>query len=329
MDRLTVAIGTFFVILLAVAASIVHFFGIKLLIQIVFGLGYLGLLAVFGLMTALTFYARSFKYGLVTLLGALLSAYGLYSVYLWHVGDFLVVLAVFVLAFVVFVWYISEPDLSLAERFSSPESLMKKGRYRAAGRKFEKKGDYVRAAEAYIKAEMLESAAWAYEKAEKYKEAADVYAMLAEREKDVYYWKEAHELYKKSGDLRKAAECLERYAEDEPWFWEDVAELYCEAGNEEKYLEALKKALEYYKKEAEEEGVFWEDVAKLYEALGEEELAKGAWTKFARYCEQEAESDPMWFKHVAEAYEKLGLMEKAEDARKKYEEYRESISKTT
>ena len=329
MDRITAAIAVFVVTILAVSGAIVYFFSLTTLLKLIFGLIFLGVLLIFGMFSAITIYAKSFKFSVISLIAFLMSGYGLYSVYVWNLAGIGLVIGVFILAFAFFIWYISEPDLSIAERFSSPESLMKKGNFRAAGRKFEKNGEYVKAAEAYIKAEMLESAAWAYERAEKYREAAEIYEMLAEKQEDLYYWKEAYEFYKKAGDMGKAAECLERYAKDEPWFWEDVAEIYEEIGDEEKMRVALKQALEYYKKEAEEEGVFWEDVAKLYEKLGENELAKGAWVNFARYCENEAEEDPAWYKHVAEAYEKLGLKDRAEEAREKYEEYRRQITAKT
>ncbi len=326
MDRVTAAIAVFALTILAVAGAIVYFFNLTTLLKLIFGLIFLGALLIFGMFSAITVYARSLKFSAISLIAFLMSGYGLYSVYVWNPAGIGTVIGVFILTLVFFIWYISEPDLSIAERFSSPESLMKKENFRAAGRKFEKKGEYEKAAEAYIKAEMLESAAWAYEKAEKYREAAEIYEILAKKQEDTYYWKEAYEFYKKAGDMRKAAECLEKYAKDEPWFWEDVAEIYEEIGDEEKMREALKEALEYYKKEAEEEGVFWEDVAKLYEKLDEDELAKGAWVNFARYCEKEAEDDPAWYKHVAEAYEKLGLKDRAEEARKKYEEYRKQIT---
>ena len=329
MDRVTAAIVVFFITLLAFAGAIVYFYNITTLLKLIFGLIFVGTLLMSGMFSAITAYAKSYRFFMASLIVFLLSAYGLYSIYAWNPSGIVFVMTIFVLAFVIFIWYISEPDLSIAERFSSPESLMNKGNFRAAGRKFEKRKDYVRAAESYIKAEMLESAAWTYEKAEKYREAAEIYEMLAERQNDIYYWKEAYEFYKKAGDMRKAAECLENYAKDEPWFWEDVAEIYEQIEDEKKMKEALKKALEYYRKEAEEEGVFWEDVAKLYEKLGEDELAKGAWVNFARYCESEAEEDPAWYRHVAEAYEKLGLDERAKEAKKKYKEYRASITANT
>ncbi len=85
---------------------------------------------------------------------------------------------------------------------------------------------------------MEESAAWCYERAELFAKAAEIYEKLAAEKGDAYYWKEAYELYRKAGELRKAAECLEKYAEEEPWFWEDVAKIYEEAGD----LESSRKA---------------------------------------------------------------------------------------
>jgi len=326
MDKITALFIAFVGAIIAIAAAIVHYFGFMFLVRLVFGLGYAGFAVLFAILAGVLVYARSFKYAILSLIGLVTSAYAAYQCYVWqepaHVGY---ITAFYIAAAVGGLWWLMEPDMSITERLRSAESLEKSGNYKTAARKYEKKGDYEKAAECYIKAEMLESAAWCYEKAEKYEKAAELYMMLAESKKEGYYWKEAYEFWKKAGNKDKAAECLEKYAEDEPWYWEDAAKLWEEAGNKEKAENAWKKALEYYIKEAEEEGVFWEDVAKIYEKLGDAENAKQAMMKYAEYCEKEAEKDEAWWKHVAEAYEKLGMEEKAKEAREKYEEYQKRI----
>ena len=328
MDRLKAYLIGFLLIVLAIAAGIVWYGGWKLLLQVILVLGFLSFTLILLFFTGLTLYAESWKYGAVLAVLTAISGYATYLSIVWR--DLWVVGAIivfFIAAFAFGIWYISEPDLGLVDRFKSAESLEKAGKYKQAARKYEKKGDYLKAAEMYEKLGWMESAAWAYEKAGKYEKAAEIYEQLYEKEKDTYYLKEAHEYWKKAGNMERAAKALERYAEEEPWFWEDVAKLYEELGNEEKAREAWEKALEYYKKEAEEEGVFWEDVGNIARKLGMEELAREAYQKFLEYCLKEAEEDPMWWKHVAEAYEYLGEKEKAEEARKKYEEYRQSIMK--
>ncbi|MCD6373698.1 MAG: tetratricopeptide repeat protein [Thermococcus sp.] len=328
MDKLKAYLIGFLIVVVAIAAGIVWYGGWKLLLQVILTLGFLLVTLMLLFFTALTLYAESWKYGAVLAILTAISGYGTYLSVTWQkleiVGG---IIAFFVLALLFGVWYISEPDLSLADRFRSAEKLEKMGRYKAAARKYEKAGNYLKAAEMYEKLSWMESAAWAYEKAGKYEKAAEIYEALYEKEKDTYYLKEAHEYWKKAGDMERAAKALERYAEEEPWFWEDVAKLYEELGNEEKGREAWERALEYYQKEAEEEGVFWEDVGNIARKLGKEDLAREAYQKFLEYCLKEAEEDPMWWKHVAEAYEYLGEKEKAEEARRKYEEYRAKIMK--
>ncbi|AMQ18554.1 tetratricopeptide repeat protein [Thermococcus peptonophilus] len=328
MDKLKAYLIGFLVAVIAIAAGIVWYGGWKLLLQVILVLGFLGLTLGLGFFTALTLYAESWKYGTILAVFTAISAYGLYLSWVWKNLEVVAGIIVFFIAVVAFgIWYISEPDLRLVDRFKSAESLERAGKYKQAARKYEKAGNYLKAAEMYLKLGWLESAAWAYEKAGEYAKAAEIYEQLYEKEKDTYYLKEAHEYWKKAGDMKRAAKALERYAEEEPWFWEDVAKLYEELGNEEKAREAWEKALEYYKGEAQEEGVFWEDVGNIARKLGMEDLAREAYEKFLEYCLKEAEEDPMWWKHVAEAYEYLGEKEKAEEARKKYEEYRAKIMK--
>ena len=328
MDRLKAYLLGFIIVLLAIAGGIVWYGGWRLLLQVILVIGFLGVTLVLGFFSALTLYAESWKYGALLTIFTAISAYGLYLSFKWQKLNVVAGIIVFFLLIVVFgIWYISEPDLGLVDRFKSAESLEKAGKYRQAARKYEKAGKYEKAAEMYLKLGWLESAAWAYEKAGKYEKAAEIYERLYEEEKDTYYLKEAHEYWKKAGNMERAAKVLERYAEEEPWFWEDVAKLYEELNNEEKAREAWLKVLEYYKKEAEGEGVFWEDVGNVARKLGMEELAREAYRRFLEYCLKEAQEDPMWWKHVAEAYEYLGEKEKAEEARKKYEEYRRRITK--
>lgn len=326
MDRLKAYLIGFMVAVLAIAGGIVWYGGIRLLIQVVLTLGFLGVTAMLAFFLALTLYAESWKYALYLVVPTALSAYATYLSATWQKLNVVVgIIVLFVLGLAFGIWYISEPDLGLADRFRSAESLERAGKYKQAARKYEKKGDYLKAAEMYEKLGWMESAAWAYEKAEKYEKAAEIYEALYDKEKDTYYLKEAHEYWKKAGNMERAAKALERYAEEEPWFWEDVAKLYEELGKEEKAREAWERALEYYKGEAQEEGVFWEDVGNIARKLGMEELAREAYQKFLDYCLKEAEEDPMWWKHVAEAYDYLGEEEKAEEARKKYGEYRSEI----
>ncbi len=326
MDKLKAYLIGFVVLILAVVAGIIYKWGFWMLVRIVLSLGFLGLTLMLGFFLALTLYAESWKYALYLVAPTALSAYATYLSVTWQklniVGGIIVL---FILGLVFGIWYISEPDLGLLDRFKSPETLEREGNYKAAARKYEKKGNYLKAAEMYEKLDWMESAAWAYEKAEKYEKAAEIYEQLYEKEKDTYYLKEAHEYWKKAGNMNRAAKALERYAQEEPWFWEDVAKLYEELNNEEKAKEAWKKALEYYISEAQEEGVFWEDVGNIYKKLGEEEKAKEAYQKFLEYCLKEAEEDEAWWKHVAETYELLGEKEKAQEAWKKYEEYRKRI----
>ncbi|ASJ03650.1 GlcNAc transferase [Thermococcus profundus] len=328
MDKLKAYLIGFLIAVIAIAAGIVWYGGWKLLLQVILVLGFLGVTLMLLFFTGLTFYAESWKYGAILAVFTVISGYGLYLSWVWKNLEVVAGIIVFFIAVVAFgIWYISEPDLGLVDRFKSAESLEKAGKYKQAARKYEKAGNYLKAAEMYLKLGWMESAAWAYEKAGEYAKAAEIYEQLYEKEKDTYYLKEAHEYWKKAGDMERAAKALERYAEEEPWFWEDVAKLYEELGNEEKAREAWEKSLEYYKGEAQEEGVFWEDVGNIARKLGMEDLAREAYQKFLEYCLKEAEEDPMWWKHVAEAYEYLGEKEKAEEARKKYEEYRQKIMK--
>ncbi|NJE11347.1 lipopolysaccharide assembly protein LapB [Thermococcus sp. MAR1] len=328
MDKLKAYLIGFLIAILAIAAGIVWYGGWTMLLRVILTLGFLGVTLMLLFFTGLTLYAESWKYGIILAVFTAISGYGLYLSATWRSLNVVAGIIVFFIAIVAFgIWYISEPDLSLADRFRSAEKLEKMGKYKAAARKYEKAGNYLKAAEMYEKLGWMESAAWAYEKAEKYEKAAEIYEQLYEKEKDTYYLKEAHEYWKKAGNMDRAAKALERYAEEEPWFWEDVAKLYEELGNEEKAREAWEKALEYYQKEAQEEGVFYEDVGNIARKLGKEGLAREAYQKFLEYCLKEAEQDPMWWKHVAEAYDYLGEKDKAEEARKKYEEYRAKIMK--
>ena len=329
MDRIKAYIIGFLIIVLGIAAAIIYRWGFGMLVRVVLSLGFLGVTLMLLFFTGLTLYAESWKYGIILAVFTIISGYGTYLSITWQNLHYILAIIIFFVTILAFgIWYISEPDLSITDRFRSAENLEKAGKYKAAARKYEKSGNYLKAAEMYEKLGWMESAAWAYEKAEKYEKAAEIYEALYEKEKDTYYLKEAHEYWKKAGNMERAAKALERYAEEEPWFWEDVAKLYEELGNEEKAKEAWEKALEYYQKEAGEEGVFWEDVGNIARKLGREELAREAYEKFLEYCLKEAEEDPMWWKHVAEAYDYLGEKEKADEARKKYEEYRAEIMKT-
>ncbi len=266
MNRLN-AVG-FVAPILGAAGVIVWKFSFWMLVRLILSLGFLGITLMLGFFLALTAYARSWKYALYLLIPVVLSGYATYLCITWQnleiVGG---IIALFALGLIGFVWYISEPDLGLVDRFKSAERLEREGNYRAAARKYEKK----------------------------------------------------------AGNVAKAAECLEKYAEQESWFWEDVAKMDEELGDNKKAREAWQKALEYYVNEAQEEGVFWEDVGKIHAKLGDEDKAKEAYQKFLEYCLKEAENDEMWWKHVAETYEILGEKEKAEEAWERYENYRKKI----
>ena len=326
MDKVKACITGFIVVVLAIAGMIVWKFGFWMLIRVILSLVFLGITLMLVFFLALTAYARSWKYTLYLLIPAVLSGYATYLCITWQKLEIIGgIIVLFALGLIGFVWYISEPDLGLIDRFKGAEKLEREGKYKAAVRKYEKAGDYKKAAEMYLKLGWLESAAWAYEKAGDYKKAAEMHEKLYEKENDAYYLKEAHEFWKKAGNMGKAVECLEKYAEEEPWFWEDVAKMYEEIGYHDKARDAWRKALEYYINEAKEEGVFWEDVGKIYKKLGDEAKAKEAYRKFLKYCIKEAEEDGMWWKHVAETYEILGDKEKAEETWKKYENYRRKL----
>jgi len=243
MDRLTASIIALITAILAIAASIAYYFGIIFLVRLVVGLAFLSLTILFAIIFGVLIYAKS-KYSILALLGLLTSSYAVYECYVWNNPlNIAYIIGLYIIAAILGLWWISEPDLSFSERLRTAKSLENSKNYRAAARKYEK--------------------------------AAELYEMLAKQKNESYYWKEAYEFWKKAENKRKAAECLERYAEDEPWYWEDVAKLW-KSIDKEKARNALQKTLEYYLKEAEEEGVFWEDVAKTYEELGEKEKAKEA-----------------------------------------------------
>ncbi len=319
MDRLKLAVASATAVTACVLVFIAYWFGVAFLVRLILGLGF-GLFAIAMLaLTGILIYAKS-KYSVLSLIYTIPAILAVYWCYRWHPLYVAGVIAFYAVTFALGVWWISEPDMSLAERLRSASSLEKSGNYRAAARKYEKAGNYEKAAECYLKAGLKESAAWCYERAENYVRAAELYEQIAREKKESYYWKEASEFYKKAGRKKDSARCLAEYAKEEPWYWEDVAKLYEEAGDVEKTKESWKKSLEYYRKEAEEEGVFWEDVARIEEKLGMN--AEESWRKYLEYCINEAKKDCMWWKHVAEAYEKLGEKEKAEEARKRYEECR-------
>ncbi len=326
MDRLTLYLIAGILTCLGIAGAIIWKFGFLMLIRIIFSLGFLGLSFLLFFFLGLSLYARNFKYALYCALPAMLSSYATYLFITWqNVRIGFLIFAIFIIAGLFLIWYISEPDIGIIDRFKSAERLERERKYKAAARKYEKKGDYVKAADMYIKLGWLESAAWAYERTKAYDKAAKIYEKLYSKEKDTYYLKEAHECWKKAKNMERAAKALEKYAKEEPWFWEDVAKLYEKIRKPRKAKEAWQKALDYYLQEVKEEGVFWEDVAKIYEKLGNKEKSREAYEKFLEYCINEAKEDEAWWKHVAETYEKLGKKEKAKEAWKKYKEYKNKI----
>ena len=223
----------FIAAVIAVIAGIVHYFGFIFLLRLALGLFYGILALLFAFLTVILIYARS-RYAILSLFALSTSAYAAYQSYVWsepmHIGF---ITAIYVAAAVFGAWWLMEPEMSIAERLRSAESLEKSQNFRAAARKYEKREEYEKAAECYIKAGMLESAAWCYEKAGKYEKSAELYMKLAESKNEEYYWKEAYEFWKKAGKNEKAAECLERLAVHENWYWEDVAKLWESAGKNE------------------------------------------------------------------------------------------------
>jgi hypothetical protein len=157
----------FIAIVLAVSEFIVWKFGFWMLVKLILSLGFLGITLMLGLFLALTIYAESWKYALYLAIPTVLSGYATYLCVTWQKLEIVVgIIALFVLGLSWFVWYISDPDLGLIDRFKSAERHEREGNYRAAARKYEKKGDYKKAGEMYEKLGWLESSAWAYERAE-------------------------------------------------------------------------------------------------------------------------------------------------------------------
>lgn len=286
MDKLKAYIVGIIAVILPVAALIAWKFGFWMFIRLILSLGFLGITLMLGFFLASTIYAKSWKYTLYLLVLTILSAYTTYLCITWQklkiIGG---IIALFVLGLFFGVWYISEPDLGLIDRFKSAERLEREGNYKAAARKYEKNGDYKKAAEMYEKLGWMESAAWAYEKAEEYGRAAEMYERLYEKEKDVYYLKVALELWKKDGNMVKATECLEKYAQEEPWFWEDVGKIYLRLGDVTKARKAYRRFLDYCLKEAEKDEIWWKHIAEVYEILEEKEKAKEAMEKY-RSCRE-------------------------------------------
>lgn len=260
-------------------------------------LSFVGSSVLFGFFTFITAYARNFRlfaYSLIYLIPSLLGAY--FSIK-WMVKP-LICIALFLFIALVFAFLkITEPDLSLIERFMSPERLEKRGKLYHAARKYEERGDFIKAAETYIKANSPECAAWAYEKAKLFDKAAECYEMIEE-------YKDASEAWEKAGNLKKAAEVLEKLAEREEWYLEDAAKLW-EKVDKKKAKEIWRKVAEYYEKEAKEEGAFYEDAAETYKKIGDKEKAKDCYRKFIEYCKEQAKEDKTWYKYIDEAKQKI------------------------
>lgn len=220
MDKLKAYTIGFFILILAVAAVIIYKWGFLMLLRIVLSLGFFVATLAFALFSALTFYAKSWKFGSCLIIITVISAYATYLSASWQNLEIVAGIIIALVSGLTFgIWYISEPGLGFLERFKSAENLERIGNYKAAARNYEKKRDYLKVAEMYEKLGWMESAAWAYERAESYEKAARIYEELYEREKEAYYLKEAYECWKKAGNLDRAAKVLESYAEEKPCSW--------------------------------------------------------------------------------------------------------------
>ncbi len=276
-------------------------------LKILLFIGYLFATAGFLFIGALSLWAKNFKLGVPFLILGLISGYTIYAVYMWYAQVVLYVTIFFIVITALFIWYISEPNLSPKERFLSPEELLKLGKKEKAAYKYQKMKKYKEAASLYEELGMLESAMWAYEEAKLWDKVAELAEEIGKKEEDAdYYVRKARETYKdKLANYRKAAELTEIIAKDEGWYWREAAELYEKVGDTDKAKECILKSLEYYKKEAEEDGVFYDDVAQDYKRLGDIERAKDAYIKYIEYCKEQSELDKGWLRHVAEGYYSL------------------------
>lgn len=275
--------------------------------KVILFIAYVFLTSGFLLFGALALWARNLKLGIPFIFFGIVSGYTLYAVYMWNVQVVLWMSFFFVGMGVLFIWYIMEPNLTILERFLSPEALIKKGKKEKAAFKYQKEKKYKKAAELYEEMGLFESAVWAYEEAKIWDKVATIAEEIGKKDKDNdYYIRKAREIYRdKLSNYIKAAELTEIIAKDEGWYWREAAELYEKAGNPDKAKECIEKSLEYYKKEAEEDGVFYDDVAKEYEKLGNLEYAKEAYLNYVEYCKKQAEDDKGWLRHVAEGYYSL------------------------
>jgi|GEM_PF-6449924 len=147
MDKFTALAIAFVAAIIAIAAAIVYYFGFVFLLRLALGICY----ALFAILLAVVFgilvYAKS-RYALLALIGLIPAAYAAWQCYEWsqplHVGY---ITAGYILAAVLGLWWLAEPDMSITERLRSAASLEKAGKFRSAARKYEKKGNYGKAAE--------------------------------------------------------------------------------------------------------------------------------------------------------------------------------------
>jgi tetratricopeptide (TPR) repeat protein len=311
---------------LLIITSIIYF-GFYSVLRIILALILLLIFSMSIFFCAVSIYVKSWKLTTVFGIFTLLSICALYLTIIWNPATLFGIILIMASLFLFGIWYISEPDIGLVDRFKNPKKLEKEGKYKEAAKKYEKNRDYLKTAKMYEKIGLLESATYYYEKCGEYGKAAEIYQELYNINGDIYYLKESYELWKSIGDLEKAVKSLEKYAKEEPWFWKDVAKHHEELGDRENAMKSWKMALDYYILKSEEEGAFWEDVANIYNKLGDLEKASDAWRKFLDYCFKEVKYDRMWWKPIAKTYECLGEGKKAEDAWKNYEEYRKLITK--
>ncbi len=199
-----------------------------IVLKILLFIGYLFATAGFLFIGVLGLWAKNFKLGIPFLLLGLISGYTIYAVYMWYAQIVLYVTVFFIVLAVFFIWYISEPNLSLKERFLSPGELIKMGKEEKAAYKYQKMKKYKEAAALYEELGMLESAMWAYEEAGIWDKVAELAEEIGKKEEDAdYYVRKAREIYRdKLTNYRKAAELTELIAKDEGWYWRGAAERY-------------------------------------------------------------------------------------------------------
>ncbi len=294
-------------------------FLVRFLLFILYLVGGLGLCAVGGI----ALWARNWKLGGISLVLGLLGLNGAYEAAVLHHPAWFVLLTIFFVCLVVAgLLYVTEPELGVIDRFKSPERLLEEGKKEKAALKLRKAKRYAEAAKLYEELGWDSSALFCYEEAGNWEKVAELSLKLAEKETDDYYLRKAREIFEKNlNDLKRAAEVVERLAQNEGWYWEDAAELWGKVGDSQRLGEARNRMLEYYLAEAKKEdgGVFWCDVAGVYEDLGETDKAVEAYREFLSYVEkmEEEERGRGWVRHEVETYYAIYRLTGEEEAKTK------------